>query len=154
MQLTYLITAFMATVASCTPLEVRSADLAAVIERETGPVAALHKRECFKTGEHWGADIEHGINIAKALCTKGYLAGDVLGMDYKINESRTFCRNLSGSKSAVYTIGYHGDTQFRNLKYPECIDGLRKEIYNCGRGGVSSYGNWSYRADPNSGTCK
>ncbi|CAH0003612.1 unnamed protein product [Clonostachys byssicola] len=107
----------------------------------------LETRRCFLSGEKFD-DMPKTYQKVRDLC-----AGPFKGT-YKKNEVRTYCRAV-GRISVKYTIGLQGHNagSTRNMDFNECVNGLDKEIKNCAKGGDTTYGNWRYRVDPNSGSC-
>ncbi|KAM7201243.1 hypothetical protein V8F20_004989 [Naviculisporaceae sp. PSN 640] len=112
-------------------------------------VANLEKRKCFESGAQWSSARDEAVAAAKKHCNAG------LKGKYLKRETRVKCSNLPGNKHVKFTVGLTGSNapDSRNLGYAECLDGLSSEIYNCKRGGDTTYGRWRFRADPNEGKC-
>lgn len=102
---------------------------------------AMEKRACFKTGANFGNERAAAIEAAKKACN-GPLKGT-----YKKRETAVKCYGIGGNKHVVFTVGLQGANagSTRTLGAAECLDGLSSEIYNCGKGGDTTYGNWRYR---------
>lgn len=98
----------------------------------------MQKRECFGSGEFWGGDRSHAENRALDFCVK-------LGLPTNFAKDRNFhrCFNLSSLKKVDFTIKNISGAS-RSLTFRECVDGLKKEVNGCDRGGATSYTNWRY----------
>ncbi|KAH6884604.1 hypothetical protein B0T10DRAFT_493468 [Thelonectria olida] len=110
----------------------------------------LQKRACFKTGENFGNQRDLAQDKARFACNKHFKG------NWKKRETVVKCYDLGSSgKSVLLTVGLTGPNagSTRYLDPDECFSGLSSEILNCGKGGDTTYGNWRYRADPNSGGC-
>ncbi|KAL2206784.1 hypothetical protein CC79DRAFT_1349646 [Sarocladium strictum] len=120
-----------------------------VLGSDDASPADLEKRKCFHTGESFGSSREAALDAAEYACTS-----DLIGT-YSKRETRVRCYGIGNGKSVKLTVGLTGKNApaTRRIQFNECVDGLHKEIQNCGRGGDTTYGNWRYRADPNKGGC-
>lgn len=114
---------------------------AAAIANPDDSLHAMEKRKCFKTGANYGNDQNAALNAVETAC-KGPLKGK-----YNKRETRVKCYNLSGDKSVKLTVGLTGSNagSTRTIDRDECMNGLTKEVVNCGKGGDTTYGNWRYR---------
>ncbi|KAJ8108143.1 hypothetical protein OPT61_g8377 [Boeremia exigua] len=89
---------------------------------------AMSKRACFQTGASFGDQRSAAADAAKKSMQRP-------------------------SQRHVQEARGHNAGSTRSIAYAECLDGLSSEIYNCGKGGDTTYGNWRYRADPNNNAC-
>ncbi|CAI6091337.1 unnamed protein product [Clonostachys chloroleuca] len=125
---------------------------AASIANPADSLYTLNKRNCFESGVSFGSDRGTAVAKARTACN-GPLKGT-----YRKGHShdRSECYNLSGSKQVKFTVGLTGPNagDSASLSFEDCLDGLSSEIYNCGKGGDTTYGHWRYRADPNEGLCR
>lgn len=122
---------------------------AASIANPDDSLHAIEKRACFKTGASFGNDQSAALSAAWTACNNDFSGR------YNKRETRVKCYNLSSNKQVKLTVGLTGPNagSTRAIDERECYDGLSSEIFNCGKGGDTTYGNWRYRADPNEGRC-
>ncbi|KAH6869428.1 hypothetical protein B0T10DRAFT_296282 [Thelonectria olida] len=109
----------------------------------------LHKRKCFKTGQPYGNQQGEAQEFARTVCNNHFKG------TWRKGDKVSRCYTLPDNKSVIFTVGLLGKNAgaTRYLGSDECYDGLHKEVVNCSHGGETTYGNWYYRADPNTGIC-
>ncbi|KAI6082504.1 hypothetical protein F4821DRAFT_263810 [Hypoxylon rubiginosum] len=102
---------------------------------------------CYTGGEdgHMGSGLlgQNDIDLACA-----YLAGDYSGHE----EERYTCVRDSKGIRWDFALKKISDG-YRKAGKSECEDGMKKEALSCQYGGKTSYTNWEYKADPQSGRC-
>ncbi|TGJ78945.1 hypothetical protein E0Z10_g9823 [Xylaria hypoxylon] len=101
---------------------------------------------CYTTGQAGdygkGLDTVDGVRHA-CLSLQGTYYG---------KEGRQYCiQDSAGTKWNFELRHISGGN--RQIDIDECISGMSKEAHGCWRGGHSSYWNWAYKADPNTGYC-
>lgn len=84
------------------------------------------------------SDADH---IAYAACSTT-LSG-TYGPESTYNGMKGACLNTENGK--IDFLITHITDGSRDLPVDECYDGLQKEIWNCGKGGETSYTNWKYK---------
>ncbi|KAF8534302.1 hypothetical protein BDD12DRAFT_896295 [Trichophaea hybrida] len=112
----------------------------------------LASAECNKDGE-LAFNKDYVINNLNVVCS-------ILVGEYYTNQRRRQCFQVPGQSGRrwdftverIHTSG-SDNSDTRSLSQAECIDGLKKEVNACDRGGWSSYTNWLYNSDPNLGDC-
>lgn len=96
--------------------------------------------ECYDSGLDFDNQ-DTAASIAMAACQQT-LSG-TYGPESTYNGIRGSCVN-TGNGKIDFLIEHITDGD-RDLGVNECYDGLQKEINNCGKGGNTSYDNWSYK---------
>ncbi|KAI0870531.1 hypothetical protein GGS24DRAFT_474895 [Hypoxylon argillaceum] len=101
---------------------------------------------CYGTGQvgDYGKSLDavDGLSTACSALTGTYISG----------ESRMTCVQDSAGTKWNFDLK-HISRGSRSIGYDECMSGMSKEAHGCYRGGDSSYWNWEYKADPNTGYC-
>ncbi|TRX96372.1 hypothetical protein FHL15_002644 [Xylaria flabelliformis] len=101
---------------------------------------------CYDTGQggNYGKELDsiNGLYIACTALSGTYIKG----------ESRMTCVQDSAGRKWNFDLK-HISGGSRTIKIDECMSGMAKEAHGCWRGGHSSYWNWAYKADPNTGHC-
>ncbi|KAF8246978.1 hypothetical protein K440DRAFT_644298 [Wilcoxina mikolae CBS 423.85] len=104
----------------------------------------LVSAECNKDGE-LAFRQDYVVSNLDVICS-------ILVGEYYINQKRRQCFQVPGESGKrwdftverIKTSGSNNSLT-RTLGKAECIDGLRKEVQGCQRGGWSSYSNWLYK---------
>lgn len=100
---------------------------------------------CHTTGEYWD-DLPAALAAVDRACI--FLTGE-----YRRRTSRSVCIDRGELRYEFY-VGFderwHWSlvdhfAAYRAIGQAECVDGLRKEVTGCERGGESWYEKWVYR---------
>jgi hypothetical protein len=102
----------------------------------------VEKRACFKSGANFSSDQNDALKAARTAC-----GGPLTKGKYQKRETRVKCYNIAKNKHVKLTVGLTGSNapSERKIGFDECLNGLTKEIINCGKGGDTTYGRWRYR---------
>ncbi|KAI0023517.1 hypothetical protein F4780DRAFT_728441 [Xylariomycetidae sp. FL0641] len=121
--------------------------IAKVLSVALAALVSHAQAECYWTGEFWATG--QG-SAAMTACTMG-LSGNY-GPQGTDQGMKYYCIQHSDNLKYEFWVWHIKDGQ-RDLDSQECYHGLSKEALRCSHGGHRSYKNWSYKADPNTGTC-
>lgn len=129
----------------------------------TGVCAPFASAKCFNTGEHWGSHADAQSKLINACgVMEGYFYQD---------QTKHECRNGIDFKAFNFELQNtrNGD---QYISRDTCVEGIQREIDNCGRGGEETIGEIRFRyvdqfamvaetavadsnrGDPNKGRCE
>ncbi|KAJ9419596.1 hypothetical protein FOXG_07092 [Fusarium oxysporum f. sp. lycopersici 4287] len=157
MQISYVLPILSATAASlATPVEnAKQAEFEAIAAKydieltEAGAsnFTAVAAVNCYSSGETWGSKRDYALDRAGRWCS-----GNGGAEFYRKGQNKNGCYNLESKKKVNFQIQNLQDRDI-SLSSEACFRFLRGVINACSHGGRNYNGAWTWRADPNSGSC-
>ncbi|KAG5760155.1 hypothetical protein H9Q72_011729 [Fusarium xylarioides] len=124
--------------------------LMALIGLSIKPVSA----RCFWGGVKW-EDRAAARQYAVIACKKGDGSyRDAFEGQYAPGIAVHKCYQHSPTQKIEFMIRNVNLSLYQGLDGDACVRCLHHEINGCSRGGSSDLDGWTFRADPNKGTCK
>ncbi|KAG0143304.1 hypothetical protein CROQUDRAFT_49017 [Cronartium quercuum f. sp. fusiforme G11] len=104
--------------------------------------------KCRTSGATYGTP----ANRARASQALQSVCAELAGT-YGASETKSTCRDSPENVRFNFVLQHVKNGQ-RVIDANECMDGMNKEITGCNQGGDTTYTNWRYSVDPNTGLCQ